>query len=177
VATLVADLGFAFTLSTRAEDVAALFRDLLDGQTFATDLAAALADSFALRQRFRRVAETGLMLLRNPFGRRRRVGGREWGDRQLFDQVQARDPAFVLLRQAQREVEHDVCDFAAARAFVEQLPRLAVRCRYLAQPSPFAESWTHLGYGPVETVETSDEALRRLHAELTGHGANVRPLT
>jgi len=27
------------------------------------------------------------MLLRNPLGRRRRVGGADWGERRLFEQV------------------------------------------------------------------------------------------
>ncbi len=172
--SLVADLGFAFTLSSRQEDVPGLLREMLDERTFAADLSASLAGSVTLRERFRRVAQTGLMLLRNPLGRKRRVGGPEWGDRQLFDQVGARDPAFVLLRQAEREVERDVCDLAAARAFVAQLPRLAVRCRYLTQPSPFVESWTHLAHGPAESVETPEDALRRLHAQLTGAAANDR---
>ncbi len=171
VYSLVANLGFAFTLSTRAEDVPALLRELLREENFATDLTASLAGSPALRERFRRVAQTGLMLLRNPLGRRRRVGGPEWGDRQLFDQVQARDPGFVLLRQAAREIERDVCDLPAAAAFVERLPQMAVRCRFLTQPSPFVESWTHLDHGPAETVETPEEALRRLHAHLTGAAA------
>jgi ATP-dependent Lhr-like helicase len=166
--SLIADLGFAVTMSTRQEDVAALFRTLLDARTFAEDLAASLADSLALRERFRRVAQTGLMLLRNPLGRRRRVGGREWADRNLFDRVRARDPAFVLLRQAEREVEHEVCDLASARTFVVQLPSLGMRCRYLRQPSPFVEHWTQLAVGPQATIETRDESLLRLHAELTG---------
>jgi Lhr-like helicase len=164
--SLIADLGFAVTLSTRREDVAALLRALLDARAFAEDLATSLAESLALRERFRRVAQTGLMLLRNPLGRRRRVGGHEWADRQLFDQVRARDPAFVLLRQAEREVEREVCDLASARPFVVQLASLGMRCRYLPQPSPFVEHWTQLALGPQATIETRDESLLRLHAEL-----------
>ena len=63
------------------------------------------------------------MLLRNPLGRGRRVGGRDWGERRLFDQVRARDPDFVLLRQAAREVRADLCDAAAALRYVEELAR------------------------------------------------------
>jgi ATP-dependent Lhr-like helicase len=169
--SLVADLGFAFTLPTPPQDMPALFRKLLDPQAFESDLAASLSDSVALRERFRHVAQTGLMMLRNPLGKRRRVGGREWADRQLFDQLQTRDPSFVLLRQARREVEREVCDTVAARAFVNRLPRLAVRCRYLLQPSPFVENWTRLAQGSVETVETPEDALRRLHRSLTGSEA------
>jgi ATP-dependent Lhr-like helicase len=169
-ATFVADLGFAFTLSSRPHDVPELFRGLLGAEAFEEDLAASLGDSLALRETFRRVAQTGLMVLRNPLGKRRRVGGPAWADRQLFDQIRARDPAFVLLRQAHREVARDVCDLGAARAYAAALPVRAVRCRYLAQPSPFVENWARLQYGPAETVETPNDALRRLHAQLTGTG-------
>jgi hypothetical protein len=74
----------------------------------------------------------------------------------------------VLVRQAMREVERDLCDVAAATAFVQTLSGLAVRCRFLAQPSPFVDGWAHVHYGPAEVIETPNEALRRLHASLTG---------
>jgi hypothetical protein len=61
-----------------------------------------------------------------------------------------------------------VCDGAAARVFLEEVPRLRLCCRRLGQPSPFVEAWTQLLAGPVESVESPDEALRRLHAALTG---------
>ena len=93
--------------ATLADPPAQSLRTCSTADAFDADLDAALADGDALRQRFGRVAQTGLMLLRNPLGRRRRVGGRDWGERRLFDQVQARDPDFVLLRQAVREVRAD----------------------------------------------------------------------
>jgi ATP-dependent helicase Lhr and Lhr-like helicase len=168
--SLVADLGFAFTLTTQLEDVAALVRELLGAHAFEPDLAASLAESLALRERFRRVAQTGLMLLRHPTGRRRRVGGREWPDHCLYDQVHARDPRFVLLRQAEYDLRRELCDADAALTFVARLPRTGVRCRYLAGPSPFVQDWTHLAQGPQESPESREETLRRLHRELTGVG-------
>jgi ATP-dependent Lhr-like helicase len=121
-----------------------------------------------LRERFGRVALTGLMLLRRPLGGRRRVGGRGWGERQLFAQVRGHAPDFVLLRQALREVRAELCDAPAARAYAEALPGLAVRCRRLPAPGPFAEAWTQAAEGPAEAVESPAEALVRLHARLTG---------
>jgi ATP-dependent Lhr-like helicase len=171
-ASLVADLGFALLLRGAADLTPDDLRRLLAADDFNADLEAALADGVTLRARFRRVALTGLMLLRHPPGGRRRVGGLDWAERRLFDQVRAADPDFVLLRQAVREVCDEDCDAAAARDFVEQLPRRVLRCRWLAQPSPFAEAWTQLGAGPAETVEDPAEALRRLHAALTGGGSD-----
>jgi ATP-dependent Lhr-like helicase len=171
-ASVVADLGFSLQvagdLGGREHAVPDVIRELLAAPGFEADLDAALAGSAALRERFRRVAYTGLMLLRNPLGKRRRVGGRGWAERELFDRVRTHDPDFVLVRQALREVRADLCDAGAARRFAEDLPRRAVRCRWLPQPSPFAEAWTQPDAGASEAVETAAEALQRLHAALTG---------
>jgi ATP-dependent Lhr-like helicase len=166
--SVVADLGFALFLRRPVDEIADVLRHLLAADGFADDLDAALAESTILRERFRRVATTGLMLLRNPLGRRRRVGGSAWGEERLFDQVRERDPDFVLLRQALREARGEACDVAAALDYARRLPSLAVRCRRLARPSPFAENWTQLAPGAAEEIETPAAALRRLHARLTG---------
>jgi ATP-dependent Lhr-like helicase len=167
--SLVADLGFA--LRTRGADgMPDLLRSLLAPDQFDADLDAALAGSEPLRQRFGRVALTGLMLLRNPLGRRRRVGGPGWGERQLYDRVHAHDPDFVLLRQAAREVRAELCDAEAARAYAAELAALPLRLRWLPHASPFVESWTQLDGGPAESVETAAEALRRLHGALLSEG-------
>jgi ATP-dependent Lhr-like helicase len=165
---IVADLGFALQLRGTAADPPELLRTLLNPEGFVTDLDDALAESPTLRERFQRVAWTGLMLLRNPLGRRRRVGGPDWASRQLFDRVRARDPDFVLLRQAAHEVRSELCDAETAVRYVEELPQRPIRCRWLMGISPFVESWTQRETGPAEEVETPDEALRRLHAILTG---------
>ena len=49
-------------------------------------------------------------------------------------------------------------------------PFQTLRCRRLADVSPFAAGWTQTGAGPAETAETPGDALRRLHALLTGGG-------
>src|SRR5207249_337911 len=113
----------------------------LTAGNFDADLAAALRDSGALRDRFRRVAMTGLMLLRHPIGGPRRVGGHDWAQRRLFEQIGDHDPDFVLLRQAERETREQFCDAAGARQFLEEMPRLELHCRRLPELSPFAESW------------------------------------
>jgi ATP-dependent Lhr-like helicase len=169
-ASLVADLGFALLLRGSTGLTPDTLRALLRPDGFDADLGAARETSETLRERFRRTALVGLMLLRNPLGRRRRVGGPDWAERRLFDRVRSADPDFVLLRQARREVREQACDGPAARAFVEALAGRRLCCRRLARPSPFVEAWTQLAAGPVESVETPEEALRRLHAALTGGG-------
>jgi ATP-dependent Lhr-like helicase len=164
----VADLGFALFWSVPAELTPPEWRTLLTSEGFEADLEGALANSDTLRERFRRVALTGLMLLRNPLGRRRKVGGPDWAERRLFEKVRREDPEFVLLRQALREVRAETCDAGAAETFLRALPRRNFHCRRLAQVSPFAESWTQAAPGPTEITETPDEALLRLHADLVG---------
>src|SRR5205814_2146466 len=100
------------------------WRVVLAVADFDADLTRALADSITLKERFRCVALTGLMLLRNPLGQRRRVGGRDWAERRLFEQVRARDSEFVLLRQALREVRQETVDADTARSFLNELPRM-----------------------------------------------------
>jgi ATP-dependent Lhr-like helicase len=176
--SVVADLGFAVLLPRRwrfdpqPEAPLALtpecWRGLLSPHGFEAHLTEAVAGSDLLRERFRRVALTGLMLLRNPLGRRRQVGGPGWAERRLFEQVHTADPGFVLLRQALREVREECYDVHAARTFLENLGSGPLRFRYLPCVSPFAEGWTQLAAGPAESVETADESLRRLHTALMG---------
>lgn len=177
--SLVADLGFAlFIQGGLVEDrlpIAELLRKLFAAANFEADLEEGLHDSAALRERFQCVALTGLMLLRQPLGQPRRVGGRDWGARRLFDKIQSYDRDFVLLRQARREILSEWCDAAAAGSYVRELEHLPLRCRFLSHPSPFVESWTQMAAGAAERVETPDEALVRLHASLTEGTSSARP--
>jgi ATP-dependent Lhr-like helicase len=169
--SVVADLGFAVHvrggLPEHRGGPPAVLRALLDAAGFDADLGTALEASPALRERFGRIALTGLMLLHNPLGQRRRVGGSDWAARRLFEQVQARESDFVLLRQARREVLENLCDAAAARDYAAELAALPLRCRWLPAPSPFAENWSQAAPGAAGSAETPAEALRRLHADLT----------
>jgi ATP-dependent Lhr-like helicase len=166
VHSLVADLGFLLSVPGSVLTAEA-WRGILSAVQFDRDLSAALADGPTVRERFRRAALVGLMLLRHPLGRRRQVGGRDWAERCLYEQVRAADADFVLLRQAVREVRQECCDAAAALAWVQRLPALSVRCRVLPQASPFAEHWSQVSLGPSEGLENPDEVLRKLHATLT----------
>jgi ATP-dependent Lhr-like helicase len=166
VSSMVADLGLLLCIGG-PELTDDDWRGLFDANGFGADLDAALKDDALLRMRFGQVAQTGLMVLRNPLGGRRKVGGADWVNRRLFEQVRSLAPAFVLMRQAAREA-HESCDARAALTFAESVPRLTLRRRYLAAPSPFAQHWSQQVAGPQESAESPEEVLRRLHAALTG---------
>src|SRR5262249_7920241 len=167
---VVAALGFTLWLRGSRELTPDDFRTLLSADHFADDLDRILAGSMTLRQRFQRVAVTGFMVLRNPLGRQRRVGGKSWTAWKLFDQLRDLAPDFVLLRQAEREVRDELCDADAALAYVQRLPHLTVRCRWLAEPSPFTRSWTQQIVVAPTPLTNPDDDLRRLHAALLGDG-------
>ena len=91
-------------------------------------------------RRFRHVASTALMVLRNPEGgKKRRVGGLLWVSNRLYPLVKAACPDHPLLRETRREVLEDLLDAPAALAWLETRP--AVRFRVLDGPSPFAAAW------------------------------------
>ncbi len=90
----VADLGFTLAVPSAESINPSAWRTLLDESKFDGDLAQALTTSDALRDRFANVATTGLMVLRQPLGGRRKVGGHDWAARRLFDQVRDHRPAF-----------------------------------------------------------------------------------
>jgi len=139
---VVADLGILLSLPTFDSLEAPLWRHLLNANQFHIDFSAALANSLAFRERFARVATTGMMIMRQPFGRRRKVGGRNWASRRLFDLVRQSDPDFLLLQQAEAEMRTHSCDIDSAHRFAHRLPRMDVHLRYLSAPSPLAETWT-----------------------------------
>ena len=163
-----ADLGFLLVLEGTADIDPNQWRALLAADGFAAEFNHGLRESLLLRERFGQVgAERGWMLLRNPRGRKPRVGGKSWAREQLFDRVRAAAPDFLLLRQAEREAAASACDLATALAFVSRLPRTQVRQRLqLAEPSPFADSLLAAHAGPQESTPPAHEALERLQMDL-----------
>jgi ATP-dependent Lhr-like helicase len=166
----VADLGLLLQVRGTVPAPADWARQLLAADGFRAELDTALRDSEAVRMRFGRVATTGLMVLRNPIGQQRKVGGSDWAGRELYERLRVRDPDFVLVRQSLREVSAELCSADDGEAFARRLPLLTVRCRFLRVPSPFAQAWTQQDAGPAAEAASPQEALLRLHAELTGGG-------
>ncbi|HMB08606.1 MAG TPA: DEAD/DEAH box helicase [Isosphaeraceae bacterium] len=168
LALVVADLGWSIRLpdgaSLRPDEVARL----LDPEGFAEDVMEGLDRGELPARRFRHVAATALMVLRNPEGGRRRVGGLLWVSTRLYPLVQAACPDHPLLRETRREVLEDLLDAPGALAWLARQP--AVRFRALAAPSPFAAAWIDPGGAEALRFESPAEALRRLHARLAGSG-------
>ena len=165
MALTVADLGWSIRLPDGAilqcEEVEAL----LSADRFAADVLEGLDRGDLPARRFRHIAGTGLMVLRNPdHGGRRRVGGLLWVSARLYPLVKAACPDHPLLRETHREVLEDLLDAPAALAWLVTRP--AIHWRVLDAPSPFASAWIDPGASEAFQVESPADALRRLHARL-----------
>jgi ATP-dependent Lhr-like helicase len=160
----VADLGWSIRLPPDARLAAPEIEPLLSLEGFADDVLEGLDRGDLLARRFRYVASTALMVLRNPEGGRRRVGGQLWVSNRLYPLVKAACPDHPLLRETRREVLDDLLDSAAAVAWLGRCP--TVRFRSLASLSPFTAAWIDPGQAEALRFESAAEALKRLHARL-----------
>jgi ATP-dependent Lhr-like helicase len=162
----VADLGWSIRLPEGAALAAVDLEPIVSADGLADDVLEGLDRGELLARRFRHVASTALMVLRNPEpGRKVRVGGLNWVSTRLYPLVKAACPDHPLLRQTRREVLDELLDVPAAVLWLASRP--TIRLRSLPGLSPFAAAW--IEPGPVEALqyESPGDALRRLHARLT----------
>jgi len=163
----VADLGWSIRLpdDTAPELTPEVIAPLLQLEGFAGDVLEGLDRGELLARRFRHVAATALMVLRNPEpGRRVRVGGLNWVSSRLYPLVKAACPDHPVLRATRREVFEEILDVPAAERWLEARP--PVRCRVLRGLSPFAAAWIERGPAEALCFEPPGMALQRLHARL-----------
>jgi ATP-dependent Lhr-like helicase len=160
----VADLGWSLALAEGARLRSDDIEWLLEPDQFADDVLEGLDCGELLARRFRHVAATGLMILRNPEGSRRRVGGLLWASTRLYPLLRSVCPEHPLLRETRREVLDDLLDTPAALAWLAARP--TIRLRRLLSLSPFADAWIVPGEGEPLRVESPADALKRLHLRL-----------
>jgi ATP-dependent Lhr-like helicase len=161
----IADLGWSIRLPDDDTIAPGELPSLLNLDRFAEDVLEGLDRGELLARRFRQVATTALMILRNPEpGRRVRVGGLHWASTRLYPLVRAACPDHPLLRQTRREVLEDVLDVPSAQHWLEGRP--PVRFRTLPGLSPFAAAWIEPAAADSLHYESPDAALRRLHQRL-----------
>ncbi|MDR3634141.1 MAG: DEAD/DEAH box helicase [Isosphaeraceae bacterium] len=165
----VADLGWTIRLTDGARLEPSDLAPLLTLDHFDADVLDGLDRGDLLARRFRHVAANALMVLRNPDGGRRKVGGLLWVSQRLYPLVKAATPDHPLLRETRREVLHDLLDAPSARAWLERSPTL--RFRMLPELSPFAAAWIVPADSEPLRFESPADALKRLHARLVTTGA------
>jgi ATP-dependent Lhr-like helicase len=169
LALQAADLGWSIRLPEGAGLARGDLEPLLARDRLEDDVLEGLDRGDLPAQRFRYIAATGLMVLRNPEpGQRVRVGGMNWVSTRLYPLVKAACPDHPLLRETRREVLHDLLDVRAALRWLESRPGL--RLRKLPCLSPFAAAWITPSADEPLQFESPADALRRLHARLTTAG-------
>jgi ATP-dependent Lhr-like helicase len=162
----VADLGWSIGLPEGASLTRDDIAELIASDHFADDVLEGLDRGDLPARRFRRVAATALMVLRNPDGGRTRVGGMLWVSRRLYPLVVAACPDHPLLRETRRDVLEDQLDVRSALAWLETAPE--IKFRSLDSLSPFTTAWIDPAGSEPLRFESSEEALGRLHARLVG---------
>src|SRR5581483_5967827 len=119
------DLGWSLRLPEGATLAADDLGPLLDPGRFDDDVLEGLDRGELLARRFRHVAATALMVLRNPEpGRKVRVGGMNWVSTRLYPLVRAACPEHPLLRQTRREVLDELLDVPAAGRWLTSRPTI-----------------------------------------------------
>jgi ATP-dependent Lhr-like helicase len=164
VVLVVSDLGWSLRLTGELRLGAEDLPGLVDPENFEADVLVGLDRGELLARRFRHVAATALMVLRNPDGPRVRVGGLNWVSQRLYPLVAQACPNHPLLRETRREVLDELLDAPGALAWLRERP--LIRFRSLEAPSPFTAAWIDAGGLDPLRFEPPVEALRRLHARL-----------
>ncbi len=170
LALQAADLGWSIRLPEGARIAAEDLPSLTTVDGLADDVLEGVDRGDLAARRFRHVAATALMVLRNPErGKRVRVGGLLWVSSRLYPLVKAACPNHPLLRETRREVLRDVLDVDAAARWLAAGPSL--RLRVLSAPSPFTLAWIAPGADEPLHFDTPADALKRLHARMTASAA------
>ena len=169
----VGDLGWSIAVPEGARIGRDDVPGLISPADFADDVLEGLDRGDLPARRFRHVAATALMVLRNPDGGRTRVGGMLWVSQRLYPLVRAACPDHPLLRETRREVLEDLLDVRSALAWIASGP--AIRIRVLDGPSPFASAWVDPSGPEPLRFESAADALGRLHARLVGQAQDARP--
>ncbi|MBV8117667.1 MAG: DEAD/DEAH box helicase, partial [Candidatus Eremiobacteraeota bacterium] len=98
------DNGFIVTLPPGKTLADATWASMLRTERFDDDLLAGLRSSHLLRNHFRYVANTGLLVLRRAGGRSLRRRALSWNSRRIFERIAIADPDFPLLKETIRTV-------------------------------------------------------------------------
>ncbi|MEM3690106.1 MAG: ATP-dependent helicase [Candidatus Micrarchaeia archaeon] len=129
---------------------------------------AAIDKTEVLARRFRHCAARALMILRSYKGRTQSVGRQQVSSMILINAVKRISPDFCILREARREVLHDVMDIENASKVVRGIEEGSIKISEINTkiPSPFAFNLIAQGYLDLLKMEDRTEFLRRMHRQV-----------
>ncbi len=156
------DNGFLLTLPEHKTLPDALWASLLAPADFERDLLMGLRSSHLLRNHFRYVANTGLLVLRRAGGRKLRRGTLSWNSTKIFDRAMAADPNFPLLRETIRTVTRDLLDAPGALRYAENV-RDEPRVIHPPAASPFTFGIVTSSFGDSVVLDDRTSMVEALH--------------
>ncbi len=156
------DNGFLVALPPRKSIPDDGWAGLLYVADFEADLLAGLRASYLLRQQFRYVANTGLLVLRRAGGQTLRRGALSWNAQRIFDRLFEADRDFPLIRETIRVVTRDLLDAPAALRYLNELPG-AARVLHPAAATPFTFGIVTSSFGDSVVMDDRASMIEALH--------------
>ncbi len=156
------DNGFLITLPVGKKMADAQWARMLAPAGLEADVRVGIRNSNLLRNHFRYVANTGLLVLRRAAGRTLRRGTQSWNAARILDRVAARDPQFPLLRETWRTVTRDLLDLPGALAYVAGL-QAEPRVIHPPAASPFTFGIITSSFGDSVVMEDRATMVEALH--------------
>ncbi len=156
------DNGFLVTMPLAKSLPDAVWATLLHTRDFERDLLDGLRAGYLLRQHFRYVANTGLLVLRRAGGKTLRRSGLRWNAQKIFDRLLEAEPDFPLLRETVRFVTTDLLDAPGALAFIAALPA-ELRVIHPAAASPFTFGIVTSSFGDSVVMDDRASMVEALH--------------
>jgi ATP-dependent Lhr-like helicase len=156
------DNGFLIALPRRRQVQDAVWAGLLGPDGFDDDLLEGLRSGWLLRQQFRYVANTGLLVLRRAGGRSIRGGALRWNAAKIFDRLWQADPNFPLIRETIRVVTQELLDAPGARRYLANLAG-EPRVFHPAAATPFTFGIVTSSFGDSVVLDDRASMIEALH--------------
>jgi ATP-dependent Lhr-like helicase len=156
------DNGFVLTLPAGKSMQDATWSSLLHAHDFERDLLAGLRSSHLLRNHFRYVANTGLLVLRRAGGKTLRRRALSWNAQRIFERIFASDRDFPLLRETLRTVTRDLLDAPGALAYLASIEH-PIRLFHPMAASPFTFGIITSSFGDAVVLDDRSSMVEALH--------------
>jgi ATP-dependent Lhr-like helicase len=160
------DYGFLLTLRDFQRMDLEEWRSLFSPEKFEENLKEALHSSSLVKWQFRGVAQTGLMVPRVQFGKKRASKALQWSTEIIFEVLQKYEPDHPLLVEAYYEASHTFLDLPRAKEFLHQVQAKPWRLLEVPKVSPFAFGIFVTKIKETMTMEDPETVIERLYHEL-----------
>ena len=159
------DYGFLMSLRDFQAMPLEEWKELFSPVNAEEDLHVALAPSQLVKWQFRSVAQTGLMVPRQQFGRERPSRTLQWSTEVIFEVLQKYEPNHPLLVEAYYEAAHTFLDLPRAFDFLMKARDLSWQRLEVDRVSPFAFGIFVSKIKETMMMEDPETAIERLYHE------------